>query len=62
MIKRLKYHCLTCLEIKIGNLKMRKTEFLEFVQIVSCDEYFCIFAQFMNDEGCEFVCFVELRW
>ena len=41
---------------------MRKTEFLEFVQIVSCVEYFCIFVQFLNDAGCEFVCLVELRW
>ena len=41
---------------------MRKTEFLEFVQIVPCVEYFCIFVQFLNDAGSEFVCLVELRW
>ena len=41
---------------------MRKNEFWEFVQIVYCVEYFCIFVQFLNDTGCEFVCLVELRW
>ena len=41
---------------------MRKTEFLDFVQIVFHDEYFCIFLQFLNDAGYEFVCLVELRW
>ena len=62
MIKRLKYHCLSCLDIKIGNLKVGKTEFLEFVQIMPWVEYFCIFVQFLNDASCEFVCLVELRW
>ena len=41
---------------------MRKTEFLKFVQLVTYVEYFCIFVQFLNDAGCEFVCLVELRW
>ena len=62
MIKRLKYHCFSYLDRKIGNLKMRKIEFLEFVQIMSCVEYFCIFVQFLNYAGYEFVCLVELRW
>ena len=60
--KKLKYCCLSCLDRKIWNLKMRKTKFLEFMQIVSCIEYFFIFVQFLNDAGCEFVCLVELRW
>ena len=62
MIKRMKYYCLSCLDIKIRNLKMRKTEFLDFVQIVSWLEYFCMFVQFLSDVGCEFVCLVDLRW
>ena len=41
---------------------MRKTEFLEFVQIVSCVEYSYIFVRVLNDAGYEFVCLVELRW
>ena len=41
---------------------MRENEFMEFVQIVSNVEYFCIFVQFLNDVGCEFICLVELRW
>ena len=41
---------------------MRKIEFLEFVQIVSCVEYSCIFVQVLNDVGYEFVFLVELRW
>ena len=40
---------------------MRKIEFLEFMQIVSCVEYFCIFVQFLNDAGCEFACLVEIE-
>ena len=47
---------------KTGNLKIRKTEFLEFLQIASCVEYFCIFVKFLNNEGYEFQCLVELKW
>ena len=58
MIKRLKYHCWRCLDRKSGNLKMRKTKFLESMQIIFCVEYFFIFVQFLNDAGFKFVCLV----
>ena len=38
---------------------MRKT--LEFVQIMSCVESFCIFVKIFNDASCEFLCLVEME-